>query len=285
MTNDNTSESAFVEQLTADLSSQELIFPTSLNATMKIRQALNDPDISNDHVARIISVEPVLCAQILLLSNSAMFNTTGKRIVDIRAATMLLGFGVVRNLAISVGMKQLQAQHAGGPPMPRMDGLWTRSVRMAALACVLAKQTSKLNASSAMIAGLLHDVGKFYILSRARHYQYQQVSDQTLWNLVEQLHEGMRIAILENWNIASDIRAAVMDYQLPDFPFTGKPSLIDILAAADFLDGHFVAQSIDSIDWENIPTSFKNLQLDAEKTASIMNETQQELSLIMHLLT
>lgn len=284
MTNDNTSESAFVEQLTTDLSSQELIFPTSLNATMKIRQALNDPDISNDHVARIISVEPVLCAQILLLSNSATFNRTGKRIVDIRAATQLLGFGVVRNLAISVGMKQLQAQHAGGAPMPRMDGLWTRSVRMAALASVLAN-ASKLNPSSAMIAGLLHDVGKFYILSRARQYQHLPVSDQTLWNLVEQMHVAISIAILENWKIASDIRAAVMDHKLPDLPVTGKPSLTDIIAAADFLDGHFVAQTTEAIDWDNIPPALRNLQLDVGKTTFIMNETKQELSLIMHLLT
>jgi hypothetical protein len=32
---------------------------------MKIRQALDDPDMSSDQVSRIISTEPVLSAQVL----------------------------------------------------------------------------------------------------------------------------------------------------------------------------------------------------------------------------
>lgn len=285
MMNTTTSENEFIEKLTADLSSKELIFPTSLNATMKIRQALNDPDISNDHVARIISVEPVLCAQILMLSNSVTFNQTSKRIVDIRAASLLLGFSVVRNMAISVGMKQLKAQQSAGQPSARIEGLWTRSVRIAALSYVLAGRITKLNPSSAMIAGLLHEVGKFYILSRAQHYQNLFVSEQTLWNLVEQWHVSISAKILDNWEMATDIRTAVMNHKLPDLPATGKPTLTDIVAAADILDAHLVANSLASIDWDNSPAALQKLALDAENVEHIMNDTKQELALIMHLLT
>ncbi len=44
-------EFEFIEGLTAELSSNELIFPTSLNATMKIRHALGNPLISDPHDA------------------------------------------------------------------------------------------------------------------------------------------------------------------------------------------------------------------------------------------
>lgn len=282
--NSKTSEFEFIKGLTAELSSKNLVFPTSLKTTMKIRRALDTPDISNDQIARIISAEPVLSAQVLKLANSAMFNRTGRKVEELRAATVLLGFGVVRNVAISVGMKQLKDHQASGQTSERMEGLWTRSMRVAALSFVLARNLTRLSPDKAMIAGLLHDVGKFYILNRACLYQDLFVSDEALWDLVDQWHADIGAAILDSWEMSDDVRAAVMDHQSLAIPVTGKASLTDIVAAANFLDGHFVAQSIASLDWEHIPAPLKNLQLDAERTEKLMKETTQELAAIMQVL-
>ena len=282
--NSNISEFEFIKGLSAELSSKNLVFPTSLKTTMKIRRALDTPDISNDQIARIISAEPVLSAQVLKLANSAMFNRTGRKVEELRAATVLLGFGVVRNVAISVGMKQLKDHQASGQTSDRMEGLWTRSMRVAALSFVLARNLTRLSPDKAMIAGLLHDVGKFYILNRACLYQDLFVSEEALWDLVDQWHADIGAAILDSWEMSDDVRAAVMDHQSLDIPVTGKASLTDIVATANFLDGHFVAQSIASLDWEHIPAPLKNLQLDAERTEKLMKETTQELAAIMQVL-
>lgn len=282
--NTKTSEFEFIKGLTAELSSKNLVFPTSLKTTMKIRRALDTPDISNDQIARIISAEPVLSAQVLKLANSAMFNRTDRKVEELRAATVLLGFGVVRNVAISVGMKQLKDHQASGQTSERMEGLWTRSMRVAALAFVLARNLTRLSPDKAMIAGLLHDVGKFYILNRACLYQDLFVSDEALWDLVDQWHADIGAAILDSWELPEDVRAAVMDHKSLDLALTGKATLTDIVAAANFLDAHFVAQSIASLDWNNIPVPLQNLQLDAERTEKLMRETTQELASILHIL-
>ena len=282
--NTKISEFEFIKGLTAELSSKNLVFPTSLKTTMKIRRALDTPDISNDQVARIISAEPVLSAQVLKLANSAMFNRTDRKVEELRAATVLLGFGVVRNVAISVGMKQLKDHQASGQTSERMEGLWTRSMRVAALAFVLARNLTRLSPDKAMIAGLLHDVGKFYILNRACLYQDLFVSDEALWDLVDQWHADIGGAILDSWELPEDVRAAVMDHKSLDMAITGKATLTDVVAAANFLDAHFVAQSIASLDWSSIPVSLQNLQLDAERTEKLMKETTQELASILHIL-
>ncbi len=282
--NTKISEFEFIKGLTAELSSKNLVFPTSLKTTMKIRRALDTPDISNDQVARIISAEPVLSAQVLKLANSVMFNRTDRKVEELRAATVLLGFGVVRNVAISVGMKQLKDHQASGQTSERMEGLWTRSMRVAALAFVLARNLTRLSPDKAMIAGLLHDVGKFYILNRACLYQDLFVSDEALWDLVDQWHADIGAAILDSWELPEDVRAAVMDHKSLDMAVTGKATLTDIVAAANFLDAHFVAQSIASLDWNNIPVPLQNLQLDAERTEKLMKETTQELASILHIL-
>ncbi|MBX9900925.1 MAG: HDOD domain-containing protein [Burkholderiaceae bacterium] len=283
--NSKISEFEFIKGLTAELSSKNLVFPTSLKTTMKIRRALDTPDISNDQIARIISAEPVLSAQVLKLANSAMFNRSGKKVEELRAATVLLGFGVIRNVAISVGMKQLKDHQASGQTSERMEGLWTRSMRVAALSFVLARNLSKLSPDKAMIAGLLHDVGKFYILNRACLYQDLFTSEQTLWDLVDQWHVDIGAAILDSWEISDDIRAAVMDHKSLDIPLSNRPTLTDVVAAANFLDAHFVAQSIENLDWNTRPTPLKNLQLDAERTSTLMQETTQELTAIMQVLS
>ncbi len=279
--NQRESEFEFIKGLSAELSSRNLVFPTSLKTTMKIRQALDDADMPSDQVARIISTEPVLSAQVLMLSNTPMFNRTSKKIEELRVAVTLLGFGVVRNIAISVGMKQLKDQQQNTSMSDQMEGLWTRSMRVAALSFVIAKNRTKLSPDKAMVAGLLHDIGKFYILSRAHQYKGLFTSDEALWDLVDQWHADIGVAILESWEVSDDIREAVMDRTRTDLPEHSRPTLTDVVAAADFLDAGFVKQSLQDVDWKSMPIALKNLSLDEETSERLMVETRQEIAQIL----
>lgn len=281
MTNsEKSNEFIFIEGLTAELSSKELIFPTSLHTTMKIRHALNNEDISNDTLARIIGTEPVLSAQVLRFCNSAAFNRSNAKTSNLRTATMRLGFSVVRNIAISVGLKQLSAFKTAGEFSERIEGLWSRSVRVAALCYVIARNLTKYNPDKAMMAGLLHDVGKFYILNRARHYATLFSSERALWDIVDQWHTNIGAAILENWGISNEIRSAVIEHRALDRAHAGAPDLIDILAAADMLDAHFYANSDAVLDWDKLPHALAHLRLDHDKCKTLMHDTKDELYLI-----
>jgi HD-like signal output (HDOD) protein len=273
--------SKFVEELATELSSQDLVFPTSLNATMNIRRALSDPDIDNEQIARIISTEPVLSARVLRICNSVMFARPVGQIFQLRAATSRLGFVGVRNVAISVGMKQLAEHMSLGKASQRMEGLWIRSLRIAALSHVLASKLTALSADGAMLAGLLHDVGKFYILNRARRYDEQFLDDPALWDIVEQWHARFGMAILKKWDVSADIQQAIKDYGKADLSYSGKPCLSDVLSAADFLDTHSIAKSMRMVDWETAPRALQHLKLDLEKSETLMDECAEELNLIM----
>lgn len=274
----------FIKGLTAELSAKELIFPTSLNTTMKIRHALNQEDISNDALARLIGTEPVLSAQVLRFSNSVAFNQSRLQTANLRTATLRLGFATVRNIAISVGMKQLSEFKSAGEFAQRIEGLWNRSVRVAALSYVIARNLSNVSPEHAMLAGLLHDVGKFYILHRARHHAPLFSSERALWDIVYQWHANIGAVILENWDIADKIRSAVIEHRTLHRTHSGAPDLIDILTAADILDGHFYANSAIMLDWDKLPHALAHLQLDHEKSATLMRDTREELYLIFQAL-
>ena len=71
-------------------------------ANMKIIDAVNDPDISIDDLATLISVSPVLTCRLLGLANSAYFGYAGK-ITDLRVAIIrVLGLNLVKSLSMGV---------------------------------------------------------------------------------------------------------------------------------------------------------------------------------------
>jgi len=258
-------EFEFIQGLTEDLSSPTLIFPTSLSTTMNIRRAILHDDIANDTLARIIGTEPVLSAQILKLSNSAAFNPTGKINTELKTATMRLGYVKVRNLTIAVGMKQLtEHKDLNKEISGLMEGLWNRSIRVASFAYVLAKELTKVNADDAMLAGLLHDVGKFYILNRANHYQLLFTSQRTLWNLVDAWHSNIGAAILDNWEISDAIRNAVQNFGNAQYVHRGPLDLTEVLFAADLLDAHFDIHSSQEINWDELSPVLSRLNLTRE---------------------
>lgn len=275
---DRNKEFEFIQGLTADLSAPLLVFPTSLSATMNIRRAILHDHISNDTLARIVGTEPVLSAQILKLSNSAAFNPGGKFNTDLKAATMRLGYVKVRNLTIAVGMRQLtEYQGMNSELAALMEGLWNRSLRVAAFCFVLAAATKKTNADDAMLAGLLHDVGKFYILNRANHYQTLFTSQRALWNLVDAWHTSIGAAILDNWSIADPICDAVRNFGNKDFVPRSAIGLADVLYAADLLDAHFDPTSHHQLDWNNLPPPLSRFDMSEEFANQLHDQMKQEL--------
>ncbi|NDI85675.1 HDOD domain-containing protein [Undibacterium crateris] len=279
---DKKTEFTFLEDFTAELSAKKLVFPTSLGATMKIRKALSQPDISNDQVARIIGAEPVLSAKVLHLSNTASFNPSGRQVTDLRSATLLLGFAAVRNIAISVGMKQLAENKYKGGFSVQMDGLWRRSLRVAALAMVIARSKTRMSPDKAMLAGLLHDIGKFYILNRAHQYQDVFTSEAVLWNLIDDWNASIGAAILEDWEVPDEIRDAVVNFKHYQAAPQHKISLTDVLTTADFLDAVFVHNQPEQLDWSQVPASLQRLHIDADNLPALMLETKTELSIVLH---
>ncbi|MBV8664992.1 MAG: HDOD domain-containing protein [Burkholderiaceae bacterium] len=282
---DKGKEFEFLESLTAELSSKELLFPTSSNVTMKIRHALNDANTSSEKIARIIGAEPVLSAQILRLANSAAFSRGNPPTFDLRQATLRLGFDLVRNVALAVCMKQLaQTQNnAAGPNL--VDGLWNRSIRVAALSYVMARRLTRVPPDTAMIAGLLHDIGKFYILSRAQSFPAAVADMDALWDVVDRWHLNIGAVVLENWEVSDEIRAAVLDHREFDRVHPGAADLTDVVLAADILDADFYPDREPQIDWETPPYALVLLGLNQQTGKELMVDRKEEMDLVFQALS
>lgn len=159
-----------LKTIAAQAARGELKFSANAEIAMRISKALDDPGCHIDVAARLVQAEPLLAAKVVAIANSVVFNRSGREISDVHTAVSRLGFRTVRSLATALVTRQM----AGAPSLPAHQAiaaqLWEHTAHVAALAHVIARRVTKLDPEAAMFAGIIHEVGGFYLLSRAKDF-------------------------------------------------------------------------------------------------------------------
>jgi len=117
-----------------------------------------------------VQAEPLLAARVVAMSNSAAFNRSGREITDVRTAVMRLGFRTIRSLAMALVTRQMAGQHTSKVHQNLAAQLWEHTAHVTSLANVIARRFTHVDPDTAMFAGIVHEVGGFYLLSRADAY-------------------------------------------------------------------------------------------------------------------
>lgn len=227
----------FMLGIADDLARGDVSFPTCLDAALKIRAALNDPALTIDTISRVVLTEPLVATKVIRLANSAALNPSGREIADVRTAAMRVGFGAIRNLAMAVAIEQLMREREMSVFRERSRLLWEHSIEVAALSCVLARQMTALNPDEALFAGLVHDIGHFYLLYQIARHPGVVRDDDELQRILSEWHVNIGHAVLVALDTPDTILLAV---HLHETPFSGdRPtSLGEILYAANCLAGN-----------------------------------------------
>src|SRR5690606_5993595 len=121
-----------------------------------------------EDVVRILASEPALAARALQIANSAHFRRSDREITDLRTAVSRLGFNLVRSVAVAFAIRQLRLRaEYSAAARAAIEAIWRDSVKVACTGHVLAKHCTHVNPDAALLAGLLHVLGRLYLLMRA----------------------------------------------------------------------------------------------------------------------
>lgn len=203
----------FLNAIATDLARGEITFPTFNQATLKIRQTLDVPDVDAERVANVVATEPLLAARLVRMANAAAMNPSGKPVADVRSAIVRLGFSVVRSVAVAVAFEQLR-ERVVAPEHGRLAAAaWHHSLHVAATAYVLAKRMTRLNPDEALFAGLVHDIGHFYLLSQASKYPELERAPAELDALLADWHPSIGQSVLHDFRLAEGILEAVAEHE------------------------------------------------------------------------
>ena len=273
----------FVTNLGTELNSGNLEIPAFPEAAVRIKNALADPEVTADHVARVVGSDPIFTARLLKVANSAMVNGAGVKITDLRMAVTRMGFKMAYNTAVAIAVDQLLHTNSVEVLRPYLDDLWQHSMRVGALSYVIAKKLTKINPDEAMLAGLLHDIGKYYILTRSEQYPVLFSEPGVLDDIMNKWHTGVGRSILDAWGFNENIAKASDEHETLDRIHFGPPSLTDVVLVANLLSHSDDLSQLPDLDWEKIPT-LKRLELTSELAHEILGESSEEIKSIIQAL-
>lgn len=266
----------FVTALAAELSSGKIDLPSFPDVAIRVRRALGEENTGVDQVVRIVGSEPALAARLLKMSNSAALNRTGKPITELRTAIARMGFNMVRSAAISFAMAQIRAS-AGLKGLEKpLEALWRTSTYVAAFCYVLAKNHTKRNPDEAFLAGLLHGVGRLYILTRTPLFPELLGDPVSLADTTRDWHADVAKAILENWELSEELVQAVTDQDDATREHAGPADLSDVLVVANMMATYVDHPESLVLNMSGI-TGFKMLGLTESNCAEALAESRGEI--------
>ncbi len=158
-------------QIAAQAGQGQLRFPASVNAALELQRALADPDCHITQAIQLVQAEPLLAARTVALANSSMFTRTVQgQLTSVRGAVQRIGFANLHTLATALVVRQF-GNRIGDPVLrAKAAQLWVHTAYVAALAQVLARTVTDVNPDTALFAGVVHEVGGFYLLGRAEEF-------------------------------------------------------------------------------------------------------------------
>lgn len=228
-------------------------FPDNI---MHIQRLISDPKSEMADIARNISMDPAMTADLLKIVNSAQFMLP-KKVDSISEAVKLVGIRGIKNLLLSYGTQKIL-----GDDSQEIKALWAHSYKTAFYAYNLAKNFRKEKnlIDDVYVGGILHDMGKIVfrnvhpdLLDNIRSFCVDKGIPATTF---EDLAAGMNHAeigamIAEKWNFPDNLISAIRYHH---DPFSADPGNAAI-AETVYLANMFCEYENENISFDQIDST------------------------------
>jgi len=241
----------FVRQLGDRLATGDFELPPFPDTAARVQRCVSDPTATVGNLAAIVAGEPSLAARLLNMSNSAMLRRGPIEVTDLGTAISRVGMAMVQNLVVAHAAREAFRVSPGSPSADELNALRRHSLKVGTLSYILGKYCPfGGKPDEAMLAGLLHTVGKFYIYTRAGEFPELFRDRATLDGIVARWHAGVARAIVESWNFPATVAQGVDEQELRARHRAGAADLSDILFIANLLTraGYRAAAQVGDLD-------------------------------------
>jgi putative nucleotidyltransferase with HDIG domain len=218
---------------------------------LRISDVLKDPASTVEDAADSIKHDPSLAAKLLRLVNSSYYARTMRamrgrfpaKVDNLSRAVMVVGARQLATLALGVSVLPLFQDIP--PQWVNMRLFWEHSVGCAAAAQAIAAASGRVNAETAFVAGLLHDIGRIIAFKQAAAHmglamRRAEAEVQPLFLVEREVigfdHAALGGYLLQKWQFPANLEKMVRYHHDLDEPlFIDEPAVIhlaDVVATA-----------------------------------------------------
>jgi putative nucleotidyltransferase with HDIG domain len=249
--------------------------PSLPTVAMKALELINDDGASIDALEKIISRDQSFSSRLLRIANSPYYGMN-RRIDTISAGVMLIGFNTMKSLVVAASLKDMHRKYGLFE-----QKLWEHSLGVSVASSLIAQATRTAKAEEALVAGLIHDVGKT-ILNNSMSEKYLTVAqkahdgDVMFYEVETEMfgynHCDVGALIARKWKLPKNLEV-VIEYHhsdtLPAFEDSAYEALIDIVNVADAL---CLSLGVGIKGPEGLDVDYKSLGLDDSGFADVIEK-------------
>ncbi len=187
----------------AHLAGDDLQLPVFNRTALQLQKAMSQPDFSMEKCAALISHDQALASQVLKEANSSFYSGL-KKVTTIRDAMIRLGAKEVLNLTMTVTQRnQYQCRHPGLRRL--VEKLWRHSLGVAVASQWLARQAGyQAQAQEAFLAGLLHDIGRLFllrVLDEMAAKNLMRMTEPLVMEVLDAMHVEQGHKLMTKWGL------------------------------------------------------------------------------------
>ncbi len=272
----------FVSLLALELDNGDISLPSLPDVVIKIRNMLEREDSDFDSVSQAVSIDPVLVSKLFVYANSAYYNRANVKIETLEGVIGRLGFEVVRNTAMSLAMKQLYDSDRHDKTANQQRKIWARGMKLSSMAFAIAKTSPELNQETAFLCGLMHEVGKLYILTKAEDFPELLGDPDSLQLVFDEWNPQISKSIIESWGFSEDVVHTADPPSYVQHDADAQADLVDVIVVARLLlDGN--EANLEQVLGED--ESCQRLGVTAQTAPSLMSSFREKLTSMQQSLT
>jgi HD-like signal output (HDOD) protein len=267
-----------IEALSDAIIRNDFALPTPPAWASKALKMLDNIKVSHGKIAPAISIDPTFVGQLLKTANGA-FYARKPQVYSINASVARIGYEKLRNLIISISMDELSIIEK---PALKKHFIEFRdhSRDVAAICYVLAKSQKHLNQDEAMLAGLIHDVGRLPLLLYIADKDLP-VDDGTIATIMRKYSAVAGERLLKLWGFPPELVEIPMTHGDTRREAAGtRASYADIVTVAIMLS----RSNAKAVNWDN-NTAVKRMGLDTELYRKFFDRFETDLVAAREMLT
>lgn len=269
-------KSGYFNQVYRDIIAGQVALPSLPDVAHRIRRAMQDDDHDFETIARIVQTDVGVTASLIRMANSPLYYRR-QPAVDVKSAISRLGMSGTRDYVTICAMRGMyEARTVAVRTMMRT--LWEQSTELAALSAVLAGLSKRFPPDTAMLAGLMQDVGALPLLWRMDQGARPPEEQMEVREAVDQFAPKIGAVLMEHWGFAKEM-VDVARARDPQFPSSGdEASLADLVQVARVhMSARYSAANDGAIDDSRAFARLNLGELTPEGKLSMLIEAKTEV--------
>lgn len=278
------SNNRFFESFTESYKANKLQLPSLPDVIFKLQEAMKQ-DIGVIDAAKIIQTDASIVSKLVQVANSPLY-ATGIPISNCVDAINRLGLEATRNLTIGIGLKE--AFLCKDVKLKKyMHSLWENSLEVSCLSFVLAEQSKTVNPDTALLAGLISDIGIIPLLSFADRFPDQYPDFELLEQAIPHLRGPVGALVMHTLGFSEEL-SRIPEYAESWYYESGSElTLTDIVILAK-LHSYICRRKTKGLPYINSIPAYSKLsddKLDTDFSLNILGQAKQRIKASMNLLS